>query len=142
MPIHFFSEDIDFQICESQKIKYWMQEVIQAHGFTLSDTEDLNYIFCSDNYLHQINVDYLSHDTLTDIITFDNSEETKEIVGDIFVSIDRIRENAHHLNSDFEDELYRVLIHGVLHLLGFQDKTKIQAEEMRRKENECLEKLR
>jgi len=138
MPIHFFSEDIDFQICDAQKIKNWIQEIIQTYDFRLSETEDLNYIFCSDNYLYQINVDYLSHDTLTDIITFDNSEKLNEIVGDIFISIDRVRENAQDLNINFEEELHRVLAHGILHLLGFQDKTKIQAEEMRQKENECL----
>jgi len=141
MSIHFFSEDIDFQICDAEKVENWIQEVIQTYGFVLSETEALNYIFCSDNYLHQMNVDYLAHDTLTDIITFDNSEQPNEIVGDIFVSIDRVQENAQNLNVSFEEELYRVLIHGVLHLLGFQDKTKAQAEEMRQKENECLGKL-
>jgi len=94
----------------------------------------LNYIFCSDTYLHKINLEYLKHDTLTDIITFDYSEK-KQISGDIFISIDRIKENALKFNQSTDIELNRVLIHGVLHLLGYKDKTPKEKETMRAKED-------
>jgi len=94
----------------------------------------LNYIFCSDTYLHKINLEYLKHDTLTDIITFDYSEK-KQISGDIFISIDRIKENAPKFNQSTDIELNRVLIHGVLHLLGYKDKTPKEKETMRAKED-------
>ncbi len=140
MAVYFFSEDIDFQLDNAEKVEKWLTETAQEYDFEFSETEDLNYIFCSDDYLHQINVEYLAHDTLTDIITFDNSETPNELAGDIFVSIDRVHENAETFAHNFEDELHRVLVHGLLHLLGFQDKTEIQAQEMRSKENEYLAK--
>jgi rRNA maturation RNase YbeY len=91
---------------------------------------NLNYIFCSDNYLHQINVEYLDHDTLTDIITFDNSEEEETIEGDIFVSVERVEDNAKDLNVQFDDEILRVLAHGLLHLCGYDDHTDEEEAEM------------
>ena len=98
----------------------------------------INYIFCSDDYLLKINKEYLNHDTLTDIITFDNSEEEGKIEADIFISIDRIKENALSLKKDFDQELHRVIIHGLLHLLGYNDKTDDDKAEMRKKEDACL----
>jgi len=118
--IHFFEEDILFKLKNKTKIRQWITGTIQAEGYRL---QELNFIFCSDAYLLQINQQYLNHDTYTDIITFDNSEIEKVIVGDIFISIERIRENASKFNVPEENELHRVIIHGVLHLLGYKDKT-------------------
>jgi rRNA maturation RNase YbeY len=138
VPIHFFQEDIAFDLPEKERYTDWIKEVILKQGATL---EELNYIFCSDEYLHKINLDYLQHDTLTDIITFDNSDADGMIEGDIFISVERVRENAIELSTTFESELARVIIHGVLHLLGFQDKSEEQAAEMREKEDLCLSLL-
>ncbi len=132
--IHFFSEEIDFQIQKPSKTKQWIKSVIDAEGFNL---ESLNFIFCSDEYLLSKNIEYLNHNTLTDIITFDTSE-TESIEGDIFISIDRINENAEKLNTTFKNELDRVMIHGVLHLLGYGDKGNEQKKLMREKEDSYL----
>jgi rRNA maturation RNase YbeY len=105
------------------------------HGFEL---ENLTYIFCSDEYLHQINLDYLDHDTYTDIITFNNADEAGIIESDIFISIDRVKENAEALNIPFTDELHRVMVHGVLHLIGFDDKTDDLKQKMQQEEDRSL----
>jgi rRNA maturation RNase YbeY len=133
--IHFFSESIDFDLSESQKITTWIEKIITKEGFEI---KLLNYIFCNDEYLHQINLEYLNHDTYTDIITFDNSEKDKTVESDIFISVERVRENATKFDTSFENELARVLIHGVLHLLGYPDKSPEEAEIMRNKEQEAL----
>lgn len=133
--IIFHVEDIDFQLLNVQKIKRWIRSIVEAEGFKL---KEINYIFCSDEYLHKINVEYLDHDTLTDIITFDNSDEEDKIEGDIFVSIERVQDNANDLDVSFEEEIKRVLAHGVLHLCGYLDETDEQEAEMRDKENHYL----
>ncbi len=130
--INFHSEEIDFKVGNPIKTKRWLKKVIETEGFELSE---INYIFCSDEYLHKINLEYLDHDTLTDIITFDNSEEENLIEGDIFVSIDRVNDNAKDFNSPFEQELRRVLVHGVLHLCGYYDKSVEDEKQMRAKED-------
>ena len=99
---------------------------------------DLNYIFCSDDYLLEINKQYLDHDYYTDIITFDNSEEEGKIEGDIYVSVDRVKENAIEFGANFETELRRVLIHGLLHLMNYTDTSEELKAQMRAKEDECL----
>jgi len=132
----FHTEDIDFELENTGKIQQWILQTIEHEGGTLSF---VNYIFCSDTYLHRINVEYLNHDTYTDIITFPYSDEAIE--SDIFISIDRIRENAKTFNVSFERELYRVMIHGVLHLLGYGDKTEEEQQEMRAREDSWLSKL-
>ncbi|NDK54862.1 rRNA maturation RNase YbeY [Pontibacter fetidus] len=134
-PIEFYSEDIEFSLSNPEQVADWIASIIEQHNFELAG---LTYIFCSDDYLHQINVEYLDHDTLTDIITFDNADEEGVVESDIFVSIDRVRDNAQTLGIPFEDELHRVLIHGVLHLLGFKDKTNEQEALMRKQEDSCL----
>ncbi len=131
MAIHFFSEEIRFDLPEKIKRKNWLKKIAQSENFKIGE---LNYIFCSDEYLYQINVDYLNHHTYTDIITFDNSEEKQIIEGDIFISIDRIRENAEKHQQNEETEIGRVLSHGLFHLMGYKDKSKEQAEVMRSKE--------
>jgi len=100
--------------------------------------ENINYVFCSDDHLLQINKEYLDHDTYTDIVTFDNSENAKEIEADIFISIDRIRENAIKLSRPEDEELHRVIIHGLLHIMGYSDKTDQNKQAMREKEDACL----
>jgi rRNA maturation RNase YbeY len=98
----------------------------------------LNYIFCSDEYLLEINKQYLDHDYFTDIITFDNSEEDKQLEGDIYISVDRVRDNAATFHTDFDSEMRRVLIHGLLHLVGYEDSSEALKTAMRAKEDEYL----
>lgn len=136
MAINFFTEDIKFDLTQKQKRKNWLKQIAQSENFKIGE---LNYIFCSDEYLYQINVDYLNHHTYTDIITFDNSEKEKLIEGDIFVSIDRVKENAQKLKQEESSELSRVISHGLLHLMGYKDKTKTDAEVMRSKEAFAIE---
>ncbi|WP_353890983.1 rRNA maturation RNase YbeY [Algoriphagus sediminis] len=100
---------------------------------------DLNYIFCSDDYLLQINLQYLNHNTYTDIITFDGSDASEEISGDIFISIDRVQENAMTLGTIPDTELLRVISHGLLHLIGYNDKSNKDKKVMRQKETEAIE---
>ncbi len=136
--ITFFTEDIKFTLKHKTVIRAWINATIVAEGYKLSE---LNFILCSDEYLLRINQDYLQHDDYTDVITFDNSEELKMIVGDIFISIDRIKENAANFSSTTLAELCRVIIHGTLHLLGYKDKTKAAKTLMTSKEDEYLSKL-
>lgn len=134
--ISFFNEGIDFNLKQKLFLKKWISSVI-----TLEDKKkgDISFIFCNDEYLSKINIQYLNHDTLTDIITFDYSEDNKgKISGDIFISIDRVKENAEKLEVPFVNELHRVIIHGVLHLLGYKDKTKALKALMHQKEDICL----
>jgi probable rRNA maturation factor len=135
--IRFFEEDITYNLKNKTAVRHWITETIQAEGYKL---KELSYIFCSDSYLLQINQQYLSHDTFTDIITFDNSDIDKVIMGDIFISIDRIRENALKFNSNETNELHRVIIHGALHLLGYKDKTPAAKQKMTEKEGFYLNK--
>lgn len=136
--VHFFEEDVDFKPEHSSQIIKWLKDIVNGEGQSLVE---LNYIYCSDEYLYQMNVDYLDHDTYTDIITFDNSEAGKGIEGDIFISLDRVRENSQSLAASFEEELHRVMAHGLLHLLGYNDKTEEEKSLMRKKEEACLSLL-
>jgi len=135
MSINFFCEDTDFELNQQKSIQSWIATVISKEGYELNQ---LSYIFCSDEHLYNMNQEYLNHDTYTDIITFDNSEEENSIESDIFISVDRVKENALLQQSKFEDELARVLIHGVLHLMGWGDKTEALKKQMRLKEDACL----
>ena len=134
--INFFNEDIDFKLKGKNNFKAWLKKVAEKEGFIIND---LNYIFCSDKYLHKMNLEYLDHDTYTDIITFDNSENDNVIEGDIFISIERITDNSKTLNIQFEDETKRVIIHGLLHLCGYDDHSVEDKAEMRRLESEYIE---
>ncbi|MEJ5993878.1 rRNA maturation RNase YbeY [Pedobacter sp. Du54] len=136
--INFFTEDISYTLKDKTKIKSWITATIKEEGYAL---KELNFIFCSDTYLLRINQDYLQHDDYTDVITFDNAEELKTILGDIFISIDRIKENASQFSTTIETELCRVMIHGTLHLLGYKDKTKSAKTQMTAKEDYYLAKL-
>ena len=136
MAIHFFSEDLPFVLPQKLRRKRWLNQLAAEEGFRI---KELNYVFCSDEYLYQMNVDYLQHDTYTDIITFDNSEKPSEIEGDIFISLDRVTENAQTHEQNEETELTRVLSHGLLHLMGYKDKTNQAASLMRSKEEAAIE---
>jgi probable rRNA maturation factor len=133
--IKFFAEDIDFKLPHPRKTSSWIKSTIQKEKKTLAG---LNYIFCSDEYLLGINVEYLRHKTYTDIITFDMSDGSGLIEGDIFISIQRVKENSEKLGVPFDEELHRVIIHGALHLIGYSDKTPAQKTTMRRKEDAYL----
>lgn len=129
-----FNYETNFTLKYESKIADWIQSCILNEGFKLGD---INYIFCDDTYLHELNVEFLNHDTLTDIISFDTTMG-KLISGDIFISIERVMENAATFNASFEEELHRVIIHGVLHYLGYKDKNKEDQFIMTAKENDSL----
>jgi rRNA maturation RNase YbeY len=133
--INFFSQDLPFKISKPRKTAQWLRQVVVSEK---KELVQVNYIFCSDKYLLSLNTQYLKHRTLTDIITFDNSEKPGVIEGDIFVSIERVRENAETLQVDFDHELHRVLVHGVLHLANYSDKTPSEKGQMRKKEDAYL----
>lgn len=135
--IHFFEEDIHYILKHKTKLRQWILNTIIEEKKLLTE---LNFIFCSDNYLLNVNQTYLNHNTFTDIITFDNSENHTQLLGDIFISIERVRENAKIYQVAFFDELCRVLIHGTLHLLGYKDKTKTEKMLMTEKEDFYLQK--
>ncbi|MGB1204107.1 MAG: rRNA maturation RNase YbeY [Chitinophagales bacterium] len=131
--IYFHIEEpLKYEIKQKKLIKKVLLETIIAENYEL---ESLNFILCTDEYLHKMNVQYLQHDTLTDVITFDNSETEEEITGDIFISIERVVENATIFETTTEKELHRVILHGTLHLLGYKDKSENEQQMMRQKEN-------
>ncbi len=138
MAIQFFSEDISFQIDNEKLIQNWISFVLHRHDASLGD---LNYIFTSNDQILQINKQFLQHNYYTDIITFNYCEED-EVSGDIYISIDTVRDNAQDYNVTFEQELNRVIIHGVLHLLGFDDASDEEKALMRKKEDECIAELK
>ena len=132
--INFHTEDLNFAIADPLLKSKWISQTIDKENKAYGC---LNFIFCSDEYLHRINLEYLSHDTYTDIITFDYSE-ADILSGDIFISIERVKENSGKLAIPFEDELDRVIIHGVLHLSGYTDKSAEEQGIMRQKEDYYL----
>lgn len=133
--IRFFTEDSSVALKNKAKLRDWFINTAKAEGNTI---KEINYIFCSDAYLLEMNQSYLNHDTYTDIITFDNSETNGKVLGDIFISIDRIKENAKKFGVTESEELHRVMIHGLLHLLGHGDKSKAEKTTMTEKENHYL----
>ena len=133
--IHFFEEDISFKPSRKSELRQWIESTVKDYNCSIGE---INYIFTSDTYLLELNKQYLNHHTLTDIITFNNAQDDLVVEADIFISIDRVRENAGKFDVSFEDELHRVMIHGVLHLLGHNDKTEREKQEMRKKENHYL----
>ena len=129
-----FNYESDFILDHEERFASWIETIVTSENKTLGE---ISYIFCDDNYLHAINLQYLKHDTLTDIISFDYSEGDI-ISGDIFISVERVKYNANEYMVSFEDELKRVLAHGVLHYCGYKDKSDTDALEMRTKENEKI----
>lgn len=132
-----FNYEIAFQLNDEKSVIEWIEKLAERKGFEIGE---INYIFCDDVYLHKLNVEFLQHDTLTDIISFDNSLG-KLLNGDIFISVDRVKDNAKDFNVSFNEELKRVMIHGVLHYMGFKDKSDSEKLEMRRQENEAISLL-
>ena len=130
-----FHPETKFNLPQKLLHKRWLSALAKQEGFTIGD---INYIFCDDEYLLKINLEYLNHDTLTDIITFDYVEKGV-LNGDIYISIERVRENAGIFSVPFEQELHRVLAHGVLHLCGYKDKTDADAAVMRKKEDFAIQ---
>jgi len=126
-----YNIDYPFELLDEDKYSQWIQGTIELESHELGE---LSYTFVTDDVLHQMNVDYLDHDTLTDIISFDYTVG-KIIQGDVFISVDRVKDNAKDFEVDFEKELARVMIHGVLHYCGYKDKTDSEKELMRSKEN-------
>lgn len=135
--ISFFKENTTFDIKQKNKIKSWLKNVASGYGFSAGD---LNYVFCDDEYLLQMNRQYLGHDYYTDIITFDSREDalSKRLDGDIFISVDTVRANGEEYGEGFEREIMRVIAHGLLHLIGFDDHTASQQKKMREAENTAL----
>ena len=136
--IRFFNEDVAYKLPQKQALRQWLKQQTEQEGYSIGE---LNYIFCSDEYVLQVNRDYLQHDYYTDIITFDQREEENTIEGDIFISVERVADNAIQLNVPVAQELRRVLAHGLLHLCGYGDKTNEEVTQMRIKEDEWLAKF-
>jgi len=137
MAINFFKEDVSCPGLDREKFKKWVTEVIKTYD---KEPGELAFIFVSDDYLYKMNKKYLNHDCYTDVITFDYSKENI-ISGDVFISVDRVKENADKYGVTFINELSRVIIHGVLHLIGFKDKTEEEKNFMRQEENKALRML-
>ncbi len=129
-----FHYETDFKLTNEIQLTNWVVSCIERDAFKVGE---INYIFCDDAYLHKLNVEFLQHDTFTDIISFDNTLG-KIISGDIFISVERVKENSKTFNTSFDEEIHRVMIHGVLHYMGFKDKSKEEQAIMRAKENQCL----
>lgn len=137
--INFFQEEVNYTLKHKRILRDWLHLISEQSGSQISN---LNYIYCSDNYLLEINKTYLNHDYFTDIITFDNREaKDLPINADLFISIDRVRENAKTAGTSLQHELHRVMVHGLLHLLGQNDKTKAQQIAMTKKEEASLSLL-
>jgi len=132
-----FNYETHFELENESVVSDWISDVIASEGFKL---DEINYVFCDDEYLHKLNVEFLNHDTLTDIISFDYSVG-KIIQGDIFISIERVVDNANKFGVTVNNELHRVIVHGVLHYCGYKDKTVGDAKIMRQKENHYLAAL-
>ena len=135
--ITFQAENIDFPKIKKQATKNWIKLVAENYGKKIGD---INYLFCTDEKILEVNNQYLSHDFYTDIITFDYSEGNK-ISGDIFISLDTVRTNSQKYNTGFMEELHRVIIHGILHLCGIDDKSEHEEKAMRKAENKALEMI-
>ena len=134
MAIYFSCADVEFDLQQVPLLIKWISEIVKSYDRRVGR---ISYLLCSDEYVYDANVRFLNHDTYTDIITFDNVEGNL-VSGDIMISVDRVGENARQMSLPFERELHRVIIHGVLHLLGYKDKTDEDASVMRQKENESL----
>lgn len=133
-----FNFETEFQLNNKEGLQKWISEIITSEGFEVGE---ILYIFCDDDYLHKLNVEFLDHDTLTDILSFDY-KMGNQINGEIYISVERVVDNAKDFKTDFFDELHRVMIHGILHFCGYKDETDSEEIEMRNKENEALKLLK
>lgn len=136
--IHFHSENIPFELANPTKVADWISSIVLNQGYSIAE---VSYIFCSDDYLLQVNQEHLDHDFYTDIITFPLHEAgSTALISDMFISIDRVKENASSMEALFLDELHRVMIHGILHQVGFDDKSEELKTQMRSAEDAALAK--
>jgi len=133
--IEFFSQ-LTFELENQQEVTEWLNRTAESFNYEMGE---LTYIFCTDHHLHKINLEFLAHDTYTDIITF-NYNLHRQLNGEVYISIDRVRENARTYKQDFQDELHRVMVHGLLHLCGLNDKEEAEIAAMRKAEDEALER--
>ncbi len=134
MPVYFHTEGVSFVFKNKKAVSSWLSSVVKSFK---QEVGTLNFIFCTDEYLLTINKSYLNHNHYTDIITFDYCEENK-VSGDLFISIERVKEYSLKNNIEFNNEIHRVIVHGVLHLCGLNDKTEREKEKMRAQENKFL----
>ena len=132
-----FTTETQFEFLETKTTSVWLSSIISQESHLEGE---LSFVFCNDNFLHKLNVEFLNHDTLTDVISFDYSVG-KEVHGEVFISVERVRENATEFNQTFKTELFRVMAHGVLHFCGYKDKTEAESFMMRNKEDFYLEQL-
>jgi rRNA maturation RNase YbeY len=132
-----FNYETEFKLANEANLAAWLTSVIASEEHKEGE---INYVFCDDDYLHKLNLEFLEHDTLTDIISFDYSIG-KELHGDIYISVERVKENASEYSTDFEEELQRVMVHGILHYCGYKDKTESEQNAMRAKEDLYLIRL-
>ena len=132
--LSIYNADIEFRLRDKRKLESWLKLAIEGYK---KQAESLNIVFCSDEYLHKMNVDFLQHDDYTDIITFDYCEG-KVLKGELYISLDRVKENAKSFGVSFKNDLHRVIIHGVLHLLGHKDKAPGEQKKMRAEEDRLL----
>lgn len=137
MPAKFYEQDVKSGLKDRRMLSAYLDNLVAHHRREIKKTQ-LTYIFCSDEYLLEMNQQFLNHDTLTDIITFNMSEQPDILLGEIYISIDRVRENAAKFQTAYLSELHRVVFHGALHLCGFKDKKEADQKEMRRQEDLCL----
>lgn len=137
MPARFYEQNISSKLKDKRKLSAFLDMLLMKH-IKKAKQISLDYIFCDDAYLLSINQQFLNHDTFTDIITFDLSEHADELKGEIYISVDRVKENADKYDVAYKEELHRVIFHGALHLCGFKDKGAADKEKMRAMENTCL----
>jgi len=137
--INFFTEGIEFKLVEKNKLRLWIKNEIVLEKYIPGS---INFIFTSDTILQEYNYKYLKHKSLTDILTFPMTEVKESVSGDVFISIERVYANAKIFKTDNLDELYRVMIHGILHLVGYEDKTKEEQRTMREREDQALNRLK
>jgi probable rRNA maturation factor len=137
MPARFYEQEVKAGLKNKRKLSAFLDKLVSRHLRSVTKVQ-LTYIFCTDEFLHQMNQQYLNHNTLTDIITFDLSESKNSLTGEIYISTDRVKENAEKFGVSYDDELHRVLFHGALHLCGFKDKTDADRKVMRKNEDNCL----
>jgi rRNA maturation RNase YbeY len=140
MPSRFFEHDIRSGLKNRRKLSSYIDDLVKKKKKNIYSCK-LNFIFCTDNYLLNINNTFLKHDTYTDIITFDLSDSATELSGEIYISVERVKENALKFDTDYQKELHRVLFHGVLHLCGYKDKKKEDVQKMRLAEARCLKEF-
>jgi probable rRNA maturation factor len=140
MPARFYEQNISSKLSQKRKLSAFLDSLIVRHIKKIK-VISISYIFCDDAYLLSINKQFLKHDTFTDIITFDLSETIDELQAEIYISIERVRENAEKFKEDYQSELHRVIFHGALHLCGFKDKVPADKKKMQQMENKCLKEF-